>query len=371
MTAPRLAVALFVLVLLPAEARAALPAEVADRIAEAAREGQEAARIAAQRAAQTGDPALARMMQDEARSQALNLMDAAVIASVAQHPTQAGEIVAAAGQATPDLAPDLARDAQRAFPYLATAPAPPPAVPVATRPAPVPVRASPAAASGGAVEEIDDPLEDLNRAIFAVNDVFDRFLLRPIAWVYGEVMPAPLKTAVNNGFRNVAAPVRFANDVLQLDVEGASATLLRFTINSTLGAAGLFDVAARMGLPDHPADFGQTLYHYGVGPGPYVVVPLLGPSTVRDGIGTVADIFLHPFTYILDNDTNLELLGGRIVTKRETLIEPLDKLRTGSLDYYAAVRSAYYQDRAVELLKGRAPPPAAQKKLDTEFENAE
>ncbi len=231
--------------------------------------------------------------------------------------------------------------------------------------------AGPAALGGGATEPIDDPLEDVNRAIFAVNDVIDRFLLRPIAWVYGEVMPAPLKTAVNNGFRNIGAPVRLANDILQLDMEGASATLIRFTLNSTLGAGGLFDVAARMGLPGHPADFGQTLHHYGVGPGPYVVVPLLGPSTVRDGVGTVADTFLHPFTYLLDNDTNLELLGGRIVTTRETLIEPLDKLRAGSLDYYAAVRSAYYQDRAVELRKGRAPPPAAQKKLDSEFENAE
>ena len=369
MTVRRLALALVVLVLAPAEGRAALPAEVESRIAQAAHDGQEAARIATVRGSQAADPTLAAMMRRDARGQAVNLMDAAVIESIGRHPAMAGEIVAAAARAAPDLAPEVTRDAQRAFPFLSTTPPPAPSSVAAAAPAPA---ASAAPASGDTLpEEIDDPLEDVNRAIFEVNDVIDRFLLRPIAWVYGEIMPAPLKTAVNNGYDNVRAPIRLANDVLQLDFEGAGDTLARFAINSTLGAVGLFDVASRMGIPPHPADFGQTLYHYGVGAGPYIVVPLLGPSTVRDGVGTVADTFLHPFTYILDDTTNLELLGGRVVTTREKLIEPLDKLREGSVDYYATLRSAYYQDRAVALRKGSAPPPAAQKNLDREFESAE
>ncbi len=347
-------------------ARAALPSDAAAAIAAAARDGQEAARVAAARSAQADDPALARMMAGDARVQALNAMDAAVVTAIAAHPAQSAEIVAAAGRAAPDIAPEIARDAAVAFPYLATTPPPPPR---AAGAAPTP---SAATGGGGTLpEEIDDPLEDVNRAIFAVNDVFDRFLLRPVAWVYGEVMPAPLKTAVNNGFHNLRAPERFANDLLQLDFEGAMTTFARFAVNSTVGAGGLFDVATRMGLDGHPADFGQTLYHYGIGAGPYIVVPLLGPSTVRDGVGTITDAFFHPFTYILDTTTNAELLAGRVVVTRETLIEPLDKLRAGSVDYYAALRSAYYQDRAIALRKGASAVPAAQKKLDTEFENAE
>ena len=115
----------------------------------------------------------------------------------------------------------------------------------------------------------------------------------------------------------------------------------------------MFEAADEIGLDYHPADFGQTLYAYGSGPGPYLVLPLLGPSTLRDGIGIGVDTFFDPFTYVLDFETRMMILGGKAVVRREELLEPLDELRAGAIDYYAALRSAYFQNRAVELRKGQ------------------
>lgn len=210
-------------------------------------------------------------------------------------------------------------------------------------------------AIGGSTGQIDDPWEGFNRGVFAVNEVVDRFLLKPVAQAYGWVMPEIVKTSVRNGFDNLMTPVVLANDLLQLEFRDAAVTTSRFIANSTMGIGGLFDVATGMGLPAHPSDFGQTLHSYGSESGPYVVLPLLGPSSVRDGIGLGVDTFLHPFTYVMNSTVNLSLAGGRAVTTREQLLEPLDELKASSVDYYAALRSAYVQDRAVELRRGRAP----------------
>ena len=156
-----------------------------------------------------------------------------------------------------------------------------------------------------------------------------------------------------------------ANDLLQLEFEDAGTALARFAINSTIGLAGLFDVATEFGLPPHESDFGQTLHAYGAGPGPYLVLPLLGPTTLRDGTGFAVDTLMNPFTWLLESEENLALAIGKGLVRREELLAALDALRDSSVDYYAAVRSLYYQNRAVELGRGAAPDNSA---LDAEFE---
>lgn len=198
-----------------------------------------------------------------------------------------------------------------------------------------------------------DPLEPLNVAIFSFNEVADVFIMRPIAWLYS-FTPAPIKTSVANLLDNLGNPVIFLNDLLQADFNDAAITAGRFAANSTVGVLGLFDVADDwFGLPAHHADFGQTLYVYGIGAGPYLVLPLMGPSNLRDSVGTVADYLMDPFLYLLPDDVNTgRAVAGAVVT-REQLLQSLDILRSGSLDYYVSLRSAYYQNRRVELAKGR------------------
>ena len=210
-------------------------------------------------------------------------------------------------------------------------------------------------AAGVGPDEIYDPLEGFNRAVLGFNDVLDFLVLKPVARVYGFITPDAAKRSVRKVIRNLRSPVILANDLLQFEGGDAFVTTARFVVNSTVGLLGLFEVADEIGLDYHPADFGQTLYAYGSGPGPYLVLPLLGPSTLRDGIGIGVDIFFDPFTYLLDFETRMMVLGGKVVVRREELLEPLDELRAGSIDYYAALRSAYVQKRAVELRKGQIP----------------
>ena len=203
------------------------------------------------------------------------------------------------------------------------------------------------------VDVVWDPLEPVNTAIFSFNEVTDVFILRPIAWFYS-FTPTPIKTGVANVFDNLDLPVIFLNDLLQGDFNDAAVAGGRFVVNSTVGVIGVFDVADDwFGWPAHYADFGQTLHAYGVGAGPYLVLPLLGPSNLRDSVGTLADYLMDPFRYLLPDDvyTGLRVAGG--VVTREQLLQSLDILRSGSLDYYVSLRSAYYQNRKVELAKGR------------------
>jgi phospholipid-binding lipoprotein MlaA len=362
-----------VLSCLAGEAGAVLPADVSARIAQAVDSGRAAARREAEQAARTGDPALAQMLAARARQYASNELCAVVVSAIGENPYLAEEIVATASEAAPELAPDVTRRVAAAFPYLGSQPmrAPPPPIQVAQERAPRPVAPEPVGPpppSDVLPEVIYDPFEDFNRAVFEFNDVFDRFLLRPVAWVYGKVTPDPAKRSMRNFFRNLRSPARFANDLLQLAPEDAGTTLARFVVNSTFGVGGLFEVAEDWGLKHKPADFGQTLHRYGVQGGPYIIIPFIGPSTMRDAAGTLADTGFDGTTWLLDSPWNYVEFGTRVTVKREELIEPLDKLREGSVDFYAALRSAYYQDRAVELRKG-APAPA--RDLDKEFEQAE
>jgi phospholipid-binding lipoprotein MlaA len=201
----------------------------------------------------------------------------------------------------------------------------------------------------------DDPFERANRGVFAFNDQVDRWLLDPITQGYQWLVPAPARRGVNNVFDNLNSPVIFANQVLQVRPLPAAKTLGRFAVNTSLGLAGLFDFAGEvMGLPPIEADFGQTLYRYGCPRGPYLVVPIFGPSTARDAVGTVIDQGLDPLTYIigpLNLQWQLLLGGGQGLAIRDANADALDALRDASVDFYAALRSAYLQSRRARELE--------------------
>ncbi|MBT6986446.1 MAG: VacJ family lipoprotein [Rhodospirillaceae bacterium] len=200
--------------------------------------------------------------------------------------------------------------------------------------------------------EIDDPLEPMNRIIFAFNNTVDLILLRPLAIGYNWIMPDPGIQAVRRFFLNLDAPVILVNDLLQGDLEDAGVTLGRFGINTTIGILGLFDPAEGFGFARHHADFGQTLHNYDIGAGPYLMLPLIGPASTRGGVGKVVDIFFQPMSYLLSSVQSLGVTATRTVVRREELLEPLDQLRENSIDYYTGLKAAFWQARQVELAKG-------------------
>ena len=207
-----------------------------------------------------------------------------------------------------------------------------------------------------AFEEANDPLEPMNRAIFDVNLALDNAILKPVAIGYRDVVPADARNSLRNFFNNVASPVIFINDVLQGEGARAMETLMRFVFNSTAGMLGLFDAAGEYGLERHKEDFGQTLAVWGVDEGPYLMLPVFGPSNFRDTAGRVADSFMNPFTYwAKNNDLSLASLGARIVDGidvRSRHIEELEDIEKNALDFYATLRSLYRQNRRSEILNG-------------------
>ena len=360
-------------------AAAAIPADLAaefDRIAASYRENSTA--LSQSQPAEAGANDLAGMAERTARLGAEYQMAAAVIGAIAAQPGLTGEIVEAAVRAMPHLEAGVVNKTLGAFPGFREiivaaavhAKTPLPAQSVAAL-AETPDAAARVSARnerdaiGEGPEQISDPLEGFNRAVFFVNDGLDSILIRPIAYAYGNLVPPFVKRLVSNFFGNLNEPVVFANDLLQLEFEDAGTVAARFLVNSTVGLAGLFDVASEIGLPPHEADFGQTLHAYGVGPGPYLVLPLLGPSNLRDSAGLAVDTLLNPFTWLLEREENLIIAAGQGLVRREELLAALDALRESSVDYYAALRSLYYQDRAVTLGRGAPPDSSA---LDAEFD---
>lgn len=355
---------------LPARAQGVLPAHVSAQLEEAANEARTLIRRdSALAGVLATDRRFAAVAAQRARRSAAGTIGAAVVGAIARNPALVADIVAAAVAATPQFRAMIVNDATRAFPGFAQAivaagGAPAPTAPIRA-PGPTPAPAPEVEdAGGGVTEPIHDPHEWLNRGVFYVNDRFDTFLIRPLAQAYGFVTPDAVKRAVRNFLRNLGSPARFANDLLQGEVRDAGVTGARFLVNSTVGVAGLLDVAEAMGHRYHRSDFGQTLHSYGVGPGRYVIIPIFGPRTLRDSIGLAADTLLDPLTYLLGIVPNVAITGGGGVVRREELLEVLDDMREGSVDYYAAVRSLYYQDRAVELRRGR---PADTAELDVLF----
>lgn len=202
-----------------------------------------------------------------------------------------------------------------------------------------------------------DPLEGWNRQIFAMNENFDHVALKPAAEAYVAVVPEPARTAVHNVLSNLNSPVVFANDVLQGELTLAGQTAGRFGLNSTLGLAGLVDVATPAGIPGHSSDFGQTLGVWGMGDDPYLVVPLLGPTNPRDLAGYAADTFADPLNYVGIRDfTYWDLARGgvNILDTRARNIGTLDDIQNSSVDEYASTRSLYRQYRRAHIRHGKS-----------------
>lgn len=197
----------------------------------------------------------------------------------------------------------------------------------------------------------EDPFRPFNRAMFEFNDWLDAKALEPAARGWDFVVPHPVQKSVANFYDNLLFPIRFANDVLQGEVDPAVVILSRFTVNTTVGLAGLFDVATAMGLPPHRANFGQTMGRWGVPAGPYLVLPLLGSSDVRDTAGLVVDGYLGVATFFVDVPILIGSTAINAVNRRSLALDQVESARSASLDLYSAARDAYFQQRE-ELIKG-------------------
>ena len=198
----------------------------------------------------------------------------------------------------------------------------------------------------------EDPLEGFNRAMFGFNEFFDALLLRPAAEFYAKVLPPPLQRGIRNFLRNLRSPIILANDLLQGEGERAGITVSRFFINTTIGIGGLSDQAGRMGYFYHNEDFGQTFAVWGSGSGPYLVLPILGPSNPRDLVGTVVEYLVDPVNIWADNQDHDWIPLTRTVSTGVAALEILDEAKKSSLDYYATIRSLYNQRRADEIRNG-------------------
>jgi len=213
-----------------------------------------------------------------------------------------------------------------------------------------------------AYEEANDPLEPFNRTMFKVDQGLDTVVVRPVVQTYRFVVPEPARRGIGNFMSNLRSPVVFINDLLQGEVSRAGTTLGRFVVNTGMGFFGFFDVGVKLGMEKHGEDFGQTLARWGVGNGPFIYVPFLGPTTARDGLGFGVDAaFIDPLAWYSRGDgaegwVQWTTFGLSYITLKDGLMDPLDELERSSLDYYAALRSSYRQIRANEIRNG-APPP--------------
>nr|WP_228411856.1 VacJ family lipoprotein [Entomomonas moraniae] len=198
----------------------------------------------------------------------------------------------------------------------------------------------------GWAEETSDPWEGFNRPVFVFNSVLDHYTLKPIAEGYQWVTPTFVQHGVTNMLNNLGEAKNFGNNVLQLKFNDAGVDLARFGFNSTFGLLGFFDVGSKMGLQRSDQDFGQTLGYWGVPTGPYVVLPFLGPSTVRDATGKVPDYFMSVDNYINDDGVQYAIWGVDIVDTRVQLL-PLDKMIVG--DPYIFIRNAYLENREYKI----------------------
>jgi phospholipid-binding lipoprotein MlaA len=194
-----------------------------------------------------------------------------------------------------------------------------------------------------------DPWEPFNEKMFEFNRQLDRFVLKPVATGWSKVVPKEMRQGLRNAAANLGMPRRLVHSLLQGKVQGAIREVARFVLNSTVGVGGLADVARFEGVPPSDEDAGQTLGFYGVGPGPYLVLPVLAPSTVRDTIGAGLDALLDPLSFILPFSGGLARRVGETVNERSLTLELFQEIEGSVLDLYSAVRNGYLQrrDRAV------------------------
>ncbi|AJP58986.1 ABC transporter [Pandoraea vervacti] len=198
-----------------------------------------------------------------------------------------------------------------------------------------------------------DPVEGFNRSMYKFNDTLDKAVLVPVAKGYRFTVPEPARDMVTNFFSNVGDVYNFANNLLQLEITAAVQDLMRLTINTVFGVGGLVDFATPAGLPKHSQDFGVTLGKWGVPDGPYLVLPLLGPSTARDTVGMAGNMFIDPTSYIKPDWVSYSLYGVRLINTRANLLDASNLLEAAALDPYSFTRDAYLARRKY-LINGGA-----------------
>jgi len=209
----------------------------------------------------------------------------------------------------------------------------------------------------GTHPDVVDPWEGFNRAMFATHEVVDQAVLEPVARGYRAVTPQPVRNSVRSFLRNLRSPVILANDLMQGEFSRAGRTIVRFGLNSTVGFLGLFDPATGLGLEGHDEDFGQTLAVWGVESGPYLFIPLMGPTTVRDGGGRIVDNAFDPFNYAqFENADTFRIARGAVtgISARESVLDAVDGIRRESMDPYASIRTSYLLLRQSAVQNGRA-----------------
>ena len=221
--------------------------------------------------------------------------------------------------------------------------------------------------SGCATVDNNDPLEAINRGVYKFNDVSDKAVFKPIAGAYKAVMPSPIRSGVSNFFANLGTFVTAINQALQFKFNKAAESAGRFVINSTVGIAGLFDVASTQGIPRYKEDLGQTLGYWGIGNGAYLVLPFIGPSTIRDTTGLVAEsMTIDPLMYVDDPAARNALIGTMFISKRAEMLPGSDLLDEAALDPYSFMRDAYLQRRANQVADG-----VVTTKLNDNFETSD
>lgn len=202
----------------------------------------------------------------------------------------------------------------------------------------------------------DDPWEEFNRKVYSFNTAVDEAVVKPVARGYTRVMPDPAERGVRNFFRNLAWPVNFVNLILQGRFTDSLEATGRFVMNSTVGVLGFFDVATREGVPDYQEDFGQTLAVWGWEDSRYLVLPFLGPHTVRDTFGRTMNSFLYPVSYYAREENNYVPLVVDLITLRAEFL-PLDEDIQSAEDPYALIRDVYLQRREFDIYNGNPPAP--------------
>jgi phospholipid-binding lipoprotein MlaA len=200
-----------------------------------------------------------------------------------------------------------------------------------------------------------DPWQPYNRAMFRFNTDFDNAFMKPAAKAYRAITPEPVDEGVTNFFNNIADATSAVNNVLQFKLSRAGSDVGRVFINSTVGVVGVFDVATNAGLPSYKEDFGQTLGYWGIGDGPYFVMPILGPSSVRDTVGFAGDVALDPFFSISKDEIYWGFVTLRVIDRRADLLTAGELVDEAAIDRYAFIRDAYLQRRRSLVHDGDPP----------------
>lgn len=200
-----------------------------------------------------------------------------------------------------------------------------------------------------------DPWEGFNRGVYRFNETVDEAVARPVATAYRKVVPDEIRSRVRNFFGNLADPLIGVNNFLQGKFEDGVSDWARFAFNSTIGLLGIHDVATDMGYEKHNEDFGQTFGRWGLGPGPYLVLPILGSSTLRDGVGTGFDLYTDPLTEVRPYHLEYSLVALRLTQVRSDLLDASRILEQAALDKYTFQRDAYLQRRRSLIYDGQAP----------------